>query len=207
LPREPSAEQAARVDALVADLRTARDSATGLDATVRTSYDRALGELDSLATVRTRADSTSYPASDVVTGYGRVIAALVDLTGDLTHATDDEAISQRADAVFAIGTATEHVAVQNSVLRVAALGNVVPPRELTLLRAADAEATEALADFDRSASARVRESYDQTVSGPDVRERLRLLERAESRGERAEPVDIDPNQLDVAATATLDKYR
>jgi len=207
LDPQPVAAQTAKVDEKVTELRGAADSVEDLDQAVQSLYGRVLSELGTLDAIRDLTNTTSYPASDAVNVYQRVVASLLQLSGEITKVTDDRSISQRAETAFAISRAKEQAAVQNSILRVASISNVFLPGDLTHLRAAQAEFTAALADFDEAASPAARSRYAATVTGSDVGERLRLRQLGENRGELDQPVAIDPNQLDAATSGTLEKLR
>jgi signal transduction histidine kinase len=195
------------VDRGVEALRQASDSIGELDSAVRDRYTKVVAGLDTLGAVRAAAEQTFYPASDTLFIYENVVGSLLGLNREITRVSDDRTISEQAARFDAIANAKEQVAIQNSILRAAALNNSFTPDQLSRLRSAQAEFAAELAAFREAADPAALTRYNDTVAGPEVDNRLRLQQIALNRGDADLPVDTDVGELDAAANGTLDKLR
>jgi signal transduction histidine kinase len=195
------------VDRGVDALRQAADSIGGLDSAVRDRYAKVVAGLDTLRAVRAAAEQTFYPAADTLFIYGNVVGSLLGLNREITRVSDDRTISEQAARIDAIAGAKEQVAIQNAILRAAALSNSFSPDQLSRLRSAQAEFAAELAAFQEAADPAALTRYNDTVAGPEVDDRLRLQQIALNRGDADLPVDTDVGELDAAANGTLNKLR
>jgi len=205
--RNPVTAQIDVADAKLTALRAASSSIASLDQAVRDLYTKVIARLDTLDSVRRLSEQTLLPASDTLSVYEDVVSALLQLDREIIRVSDNRTISQQADTFDAIARAKEQAAVQNAILRAAAMSNSFGPGQLTRLRAARAEFTAALSDFEEAATPEVRSRYAKTVAGPEVDNRLRLQQIAENRGDANVPIALDIAALDTAARGTLDKIR
>lgn len=199
--------QVESTDGKVNELRATAASITNLDQAVRDLFTKSVARLDTLDTIRRLSEQTLLPAPDAISVYEDVISALLQLDREIIRVSDNRAISEQADTFDAIARAKEQAAVQNTILRAAALSNSFGPGQLSRLRAARAEFTAALSDFEESATPSARARYNSTVAGPEVDNRLRLQQIAENRGDANAPVALDVAALDAAAQGTLAKIR
>jgi signal transduction histidine kinase len=178
-----------------------------LDGAVRDRYTKVVAGLDTLRAVRSAAERTLYPASDTLFIYENVVGSLLGLNREITRVSDDRTISEQAARIDAIAGAKEQVAIQNSIMRAAALSNSFSPDQLSRLRSAQAEFAAELDAFQEAADTAAITRYNDTVAGPEVDDRLRLQQIALNRGDAGLPVDTDVTELDAAANGTLNKLR
>jgi signal transduction histidine kinase len=188
-------------------VRAASDAITNLDEAVRTRYDKVVAGLGTVEAIRQLAEQTLFPASDAQFVYDSIINSLLQLNREVTRVSDDRAISEQAARFDAIAGAKEQLAIQNSILRAAALSNWFGPGQLARLRSAQAEFTAELTAFQEAADPATLSRYTNTVAGPEVDDRLRLLQNAINQGDAGEPVTINIQELDAAARITLNKMR
>ena len=205
--RTPIVAQIESTDATIVELRRAAGSLNGLDQAVRDLYAKSVARLDTVDSIRRLAEQTLLPAPDALSVYEDVVSALLQLDRELIRVSDNRAISEQADTFDAIARDKEQAAIQNTILRAAALGNAFGPGQLTRMRSAKAEFTAAISDFEEGASPAARARYAATVAGPEVDNRLRLQQIAENRGDAGVPIALDVAALDTAARGTLDKIR
>lgn len=199
--------QIERADNALTDLRNESTEITNLDAAVRARYDKVLGTLDGLAAVRSLAEQTKYPAEDVLSAYDNIIGSLLQLSGEITHVSNDRTITEQAARFDALSNAKEQMAIQNSIMRAAALADEFGPGQLEGLRSAQAEFNAQLTAFREAADPAALARYSNTVAGSEVDNRLRLIQIALNRGEARSPININVSQLDAYTHATLNKMR
>ena len=178
-----------------------------LDEAVQQLYTRVVDDLPTLEAVRASAKSTLYPAGDTIKVYQSIIDTLLQLEREVTKVSSDRGLSSRSNTIDAIARTKEYAALQNSILRGAAAANSFGPGQITQLRSAQAQFTAALADFTASATPEQRGRYDNTVAGPEIDERLRLLQTALNRGDADVPINIDIPNLDTATSGTIAKLK
>jgi signal transduction histidine kinase len=205
--RAPVLAQLDSTDNKVTELRAAAASINNLDPAVRDLFTKSVARLDTLDTIRRLSEQTLLPAPDAISVYEDVISALLQLDREMIRVSDNRELSQQADTFDAIARAKEQAAIQNTILRAAALSNSFGPGQLSRLRAARAEFTAALSDFEQSATPAARARYASTVAGPEVDNRLRLQQIAENRGDANAPIALDVAAFDGAAKGTLVKIR
>ncbi|TCO60722.1 nitrate- and nitrite sensing domain-containing protein [Actinocrispum wychmicini] len=196
-----------RVDSAVTDLRGQAGSITDLDQAVRTRYDKVVAGLDALVAVRTLAEQTKYPAGDILFAYQGVIGDLLQLAGEITRVSNERTITEQAARFDAIANAKEQMAIQDSILRAAALADEFGPGQLDRLRSAQAEFNAQLTAFREAADPAASARYSNTVAGFDVDNRLRLIQIALNRGEAGAAINISVSQLDLFTSGTLSKIR
>jgi signal transduction histidine kinase len=199
--------QIENVDRSVEALRDAEGSIGDLDSAVQDRYTTVVAGLETLRAVRAAAEQTLYPASDTLFIYENVVGSLLGLNREITRVSDDRTISEQAARIDAIANAKEQLAIQNTILRAAALGNSFSPDQLSRLRSAQAEFAAELTAFREASDPAALSRYGDTVAGPEVDNRLRLQQIALNRGDAGLPVDIPVGELDLAANGTLEKLR
>jgi signal transduction histidine kinase len=196
-----------RVDGAITKLRGKSATIAGLDEAVRTRYDKVVAGLDTLTAVRTLAEQTKYPAGDILFTYEAVNGSLLQLGREVTRVSNERTITEQAARFDAIANAKEQMAIQNSVLRAAALSDAFGPGQLARLRSAQAEFNAELTAFRESADAAALARYSNTVAGSEVDNRLRLIQIAFNRGDADVPININVAELDRFTKGTLDKIR
>ncbi|MEJ2862051.1 sensor histidine kinase [Actinomycetospora flava] len=194
-----------RTDAGVEALRAAGDDAAGLDPGVRDRYATALARLDALPALRATSVATRYPATSVVTGYTGLVDPLLALSRDIAGAVGEPAVVRPATSLAALGRAKEQAEVQHALLLVGAITRTLPPGASDALRGSVAEQEAATAEFEAGSSPAQVQRFDDTVAGPEVDQRTRILQTALLQDGTA--LAVDPIAWDRAASATRERMR
>ncbi|WP_328301800.1 sensor histidine kinase [Actinomycetospora sp. NBC_00405] len=196
-----------RVDRAVVGLRDAAPSVSDLDPGVQDRYDVAVARLDGLQPLRSAAVATRFPAPSVVTAYTSLVEPLLALARDVAGTAGQTAVVRPATSLAALGRAKEQAEVQHALLLVAASGGTLPAGDSEALRGAVAEQAAATAEFEAGASPAQVQVFDDTVAGPEVDQRIRILQTALLRDAEGQPVGVDPVAWDRAAVATREAMR
>lgn len=194
-----------RTDAAVEALRGAGDAAAELDPGVRDRYATALTRLDALPALRATAVATRYPATSVVTGYTGLVDPLLALSRDIAGAVGEPAVVRPATSLAALGRAKEQAEVQHALLLVGAITRTLPVSAGDALRGSVAEQEAATAEFEAGSSPAQVQRFDDTVAGPEVDQRTRILQTALLQDGTA--LAVDPIAWDRAASATRERMR
>ena len=205
--RTPLDLAADRVDRAVGALRDAGPSVTELDPGVQDRYAVALARLDGLGALRSAAVATRYPAPSVVTSYTGFVEPLLDLARDVAGTAGQTAVVRPATSLAALGRAKEQAEIQHALLLVAAAGGTFPSGDGEALRSAVAEQAAATAEFEAGASPAQVQVFEDTVAGPEVDQRIRILQTALLRDGGGQPPGVDPVAWDRAAGATREAMR
>ncbi|MHC1559931.1 sensor histidine kinase [Actinomycetospora sp. C-140] len=205
--RAPLDITADRVDADVAALRAAGPAVADLDPGVQYRYGVALARLDGLGALRSTAIASRYPASSVITAYTGLIEPLLALDRDIAGAAGQTAVVRPATALAALGRAKEQAEIQHAVLLLGATTGALSADDAGELRSADAEQTAATAEFEAGATPAQVQAFDDTVAGPDVDQRVRILQTTLLRDAASQPLAADPGAWDRAAGATREALR
>ncbi|TDQ04563.1 nitrate- and nitrite sensing domain-containing protein [Labedaea rhizosphaerae] len=216
--KSPVNNQVAQTSNAILALQAERSKIGDLDPAVQRLYDAVVARLGTPATAGhpevpgaltsfREAATTQYPAGDLIRQYNLVIAEVLQLGREITRVSDDRGVTEKADVIDAIGRAKEQMGIENSILRAAALGQTFGPGQVQALRAAQAQFTAALADFNNGATSEEREDYQNTVAGTEVDNREQLAQIALNKGDANQPTGIDIAKLDPAASGTMKKLR
>ncbi|MDD7942352.1 nitrate- and nitrite sensing domain-containing protein [Actinomycetospora lutea] len=194
-----------RTDGAVEALRAAGGEAAELDPGVRDRYATALARLDALPPLRATAVATRYPATSVVTGYTGLVDPLLGLSRDIAGAVGEPSVVRPATSLAALGRAKEQAEVQHALLLVGAITRALPVGASDVLRGAVAEQEAATAEFEAGATPAQVQLFDDTVAGPEVDQRVRILQTALLQDGTA--LAVDPAAWDGAASATRERMR
>ncbi|GLZ49019.1 hypothetical protein Acsp06_52040 [Actinomycetospora sp. NBRC 106375] len=205
--RAPLDLTADRVDAGVAALRAAGPAVADLDPGVQYRYGVALARLDGLGALRSTAIASRYPASSVITAYTGLIEPLLALDRDIAGAAGQTTVVRPATALAALGRAKEQAEIQHAVLLLGATTGALSADDAGELRSADAEQSAATAEFEAGATPAQVQAFDDTVAGPDVDQRVRILQTSLLRDAASQPLAADPVAWDRAAGATREALR
>ncbi len=196
-----------RVDRAVGALSGAAPAVAGLDPGVRDRYGAALQRLHGLAALRSTATATRLPASSVIDGYTSLIDPLLALSRDIAAAAGQTAVVRPATSLAALGRAREQAEVQHALLLASAGTGALTAPDLDALRSALAEQQAATAEFQLGATATQVQEFDDTVTGAEVDQRLRILQTVLVRAAANQPLAIDAAAWNQAADVTQDKLR
>jgi len=191
-----------RVDRASADLRSAASTVAGLDPGVQDRYAVALARLTGLGPLRTTALASRFPATSVATAYSGLVEPLLALTRDIAGSAGETAIVRPATTLAALGRAKEQAEVQHAILLAGAGAGSLPAGQAEALRSAVAQQDAATAEFEAGATLPQIQLYDDTVAGPDVDQRLRILQTALLRDAANQPLGVVPAAWDTAANVT-----
>ncbi len=170
--------RSSKVDAEVGRLRDVAASTTGVDDSVRESFQKSLQSLDGLSALRNTVSTTRYPDISVHSAYGQVLAALSQVHRATASSLSNETITPLAGANLALYSAKEQLSQQNSILLSTAKRGEFAPGQANALRAAQSRLDAALTDFANTASQENRQLLSDTVSGTPVDARNSLVQLA-----------------------------
>ncbi|MCP2332576.1 sensor histidine kinase [Actinoalloteichus caeruleus] len=205
---ESLTEVMGQVDSAVASF----DSAAGVLATdtasVQSALDRAQYRLGTLGVLRERAVlGSQYPHVAVITTYTSMIDTLLQLNRELAASAADTEVSSTFRGTEAVARAKEQIAIQRSVLLTAAQEGSFVTGQTDVVSRASAQYAAALTEFQNTASVSEANFYADTVTGPEVDLRSRLLQQALARSGGEGGLGIPVAEWNQAAATTLDLMR
>lgn len=205
--RTPLAFSTDRVDRAIGALRDAAPSVTDLDPGVRDRYAVAMVRLNGLEALRNTAVATRFPATSVVGGYTSLIEPLLTLSRDIAGAAGQTVVVRPATSLAALGRAKEQAEIQHALLLVGASAGSLTASDSEALRGAVAEQAAGTEEFEAGATATQVQAFDDTVTGPDVDRRVRILQTALLRDAAGQPLGVDALAWNQAAGTTREALR
>jgi len=165
------------VDTAIDALRT-DDNQVGMTGPVRDAVDKALVELDGLSALRNSSLTTRLPDVAALTSYTEIIDSLLQIVRVTATNVSHPQLSPLDTSVQALTDAKEQLRLQSAIVVSAALHKEFAPDLVDQLRAAQARYAADIEDFTNAASADNRQLVQDTISGPDVDERNRVVQLA-----------------------------
>lgn len=152
----------------------------------------ALGRLDDLRSLRDASTGTRTQADTVIEKYSDIISDLLSATGTIAQGTGDSGLSSDVRALNAFSRAKEQASRQRAILYIALIRGTFEADEFdTFLTARGREASE-LKGYITSASATLRQAFEDTVTGPEVDLAKDLRQRAIALGAAGRRLALDP---------------
>ncbi|GLZ28770.1 hypothetical protein Lesp02_09600 [Lentzea sp. NBRC 105346] len=177
--------QITATDNAAATVRRRFDRTKGLT-DVATSRFRELGDqLGTLKGLREQTTSGTGDPSAVTTGYTGVVKSLLDFEQALISQFGDPAISGTAIAVHNVMIAQEQVSQQQAIVLSGIGRGKLVGTEVRALEQTDIRLQDRFNDFQAIATPAQRRTYEQTVTGPDVAARAKMVEKALTQPEQA----------------------
>ncbi|MFD7658754.1 nitrate- and nitrite sensing domain-containing protein [Actinosynnema sp. NPDC059797] len=170
--------RSSKVDVEVGRLRDVAASTTGIEQSVSDAFQRALQSLDGLNSLRNTVTNSRYPDVSVHTAYGQLLTALSQVHRATASSLSNETINPLSGANLALYNAKEQLSQQNAILLATAERGGFAPGQESALRSAQSRLDAALAEFSGTASQENRQLLADTVSGPAVDGRNRLVQLA-----------------------------
>ncbi|MFI9382617.1 nitrate- and nitrite sensing domain-containing protein [Kutzneria sp. NPDC052558] len=165
------------VDTAIDALRN-DDDQVGVTGPVREAVDKALEELDGLSALRNSSLTTRLPDVAAMTSYTEIIDSLLQIVRVTATNVSHPRLSTLDASVQALTDAKEQLRLQSTIVVSAALHKEFAPDLVDQLRATQARYGADIEDFTNAASADNRQLLQDTVSGPDVDERNRVVQLA-----------------------------
>ncbi|MGM1063006.1 nitrate- and nitrite sensing domain-containing protein [Saccharothrix sp. Mg75] len=184
-----------KVDSEVGRFREVQATTSGVDPAVDQAYDKALQSLDGLLALRNTVSNSRYPDISVHTAYNQVLATLAQVHRATSSSLSDGTLTPLAGANFALYSAKEQLSQQNSIMLSAAQRGEFAPGQLNALRAAQSRLDAALSDFASVASQDNRQLLSDTVSGPAVDGRNRLVQLSQVQQSESDEVAINDAEV------------
>ncbi len=171
--------QISATDNASATVRRRVDRTAGLSDVARNRYTELGDQVGQLKGLREKVTGGSEDDSAAaITGYTGVVKSLLDFEQALISQFGDQAISGTAIALHSMVTAQEQVSQQHAVVLAGiGRGKLLGP-EVRMLEQSDIRLQDRVNDFVAIATAGQRRSYEQTVTGIDVANRGKLVEKA-----------------------------
>ena len=188
------------VDTAVDKLRGDAGQA-GVTGPVHDATQKSLEDLDELAALRNSSVTTRLPDVAAITSYTEIIDSLLQIVRVTSANVSHPQLSPLDTSVQALADAKEQLRLQSTIVVSAALHKEFAPDLVDQLRATQARFASDMEDFANAANADNRQLVQDTVSGPDVDERnrvvqLALVQSGEANGE------ISLRAVDVQALTT-----
>jgi signal transduction histidine kinase len=198
-------DQAPKFEPTEAAVDKLRGRANGVTGPVANAVGKALNELDELSALRNSSLTTRLPDVAALTSYTETIDSLTQIVRVTAANVSDPALSQLDSSLRALTDAMEQLTLQSTIVVSAALHKRFPPDLVNQLRATQARYASDLEDFTNSADADNRQLFHDTVSGPDVDERNRVVQLALVQSDAGQPITVSPNNVQhlTATTAAL----
>ncbi|WP_211770306.1 sensor histidine kinase [Kutzneria sp. CA-103260] len=194
------------VDAAIDTLRN-DDNQVSVTGAVHDAVDKALEELDGLSALRNSSLTTRLPDTAALTSYTEIIDSLLQIVRVTATNVSHPRLSPLDTSVQALTDAKEQLRLQSSIVVSAALHKEFAPDLVDQLRAAQARYGADLEDFTNAASADNRQLLQDTVSGPDVDERNRVVQLAlVQSGEGGGAVSVRAPDVQTLTTTTASLF-
>ncbi|MDQ2587803.1 sensor with HAMP domain protein [Saccharothrix yanglingensis] len=184
-----------KVDSEVGRFRDVAAATSGIDESVRDAFQKAVQSLDGLLALRNTVSNSRYPDVSVHTAYNQVLATLAQVHRATSSSLSNGTLTPLAGANFALYSAKEQLSQQNSILLSVAQRGEFAPGQLNALRAAQSRLDAALSDFANVASQENRQLLSDTVSGPAVDGRNRLVQLAQVQQGESGEVGINDSEV------------
>jgi signal transduction histidine kinase len=165
------------VDTAVEKLRGDAGQA-GVTGPVHDAAQKALEDLDELSALRNSSLTTRLPDVAAITSYTEIIDSLLQIVRVTSANVSHPQLSPLDTSVQALADAKEQLRLQSTIVVSAALHKEFAPDLVDQLRATQARFASDMEDFANAASADNRQLVQDTVSGPDVDERNRVVQLA-----------------------------
>ncbi|GDY56552.1 histidine kinase [Streptomyces violaceusniger] len=203
----------------VADGRTSA-SGRGVSEEMRARVDRRVREvrkevpasvrrrLDALPELRQEALTGKGSATDVFTAYTRTVQALNGITDTLARRLPADADSGGTAALAPLGRAVEEASATRGLLLAALDAGGGQPTLVSAAQRTNLREQSALDDFEQLAPAAMREAYQRTVNGTEVRSAERYLARLTDQSRLAgNDFFLQKDRVEAALNARIDQMR
>ncbi|MEV0679725.1 nitrate- and nitrite sensing domain-containing protein [Actinosynnema sp. NPDC050436] len=199
--------RSAKVDQEVGRYRDVAESTSGIEESVRDSFQKSMQALDGLSALRNTTLTTKYPDISVASAYGQVLSALAQVHRTTASSLSNDRITPLSGANLALYSAKEQLFQQNAILLSTAKRGEFAPGQVNALRAAQSRLDAALTDFANTASQENRQRYSDTVSGAAVDARSRLVQLALVQQDESGEVSISDAEVMRVGEETGALYR
>ncbi len=198
-------QQRGKVDAAANDFRAEIADVRGSSfPDVADPFDNAASHLNRLASLRDVAQSTTFPPDAAQRAFTDSIDTLIALGEQGIATISDPQLIRQYLASNAMTRAKEQESIKSGLLSQALLRGVLDPNSQRQLLSADAQLDSALSDFRKWANPAEVQSYDDTVTGPDVDAAHTIQETALVHSETGRPLsDLNQQQWDAVSTQTV----
>jgi signal transduction histidine kinase len=199
--------QMATVDRAVNALNVQASQLEVSDPASAQRYQRGIQRLDALPALRASVNTPPYSELAAFTTYTSVIDSLVQLGREVTSSVADQELLRAGTTLQAVSEAKEFMVRQDAALEIAAMRNTFSNIVLDQIRAAQYSSEAAIALFQDNATPQQLQQYTDTVSGPEVDGRARLVAMALAHADNNEPPGINRDTLATDSAVTLGKLR
>ncbi|WP_053738310.1 nitrate- and nitrite sensing domain-containing protein [Nocardia sp. NRRL S-836] len=170
--------QISATDNAAATVRRRVERTAGLSDVARNRFTEMGDQLGQLKSFREKVTTGDGDSTAPTTGYTGVVKSLLDFEQALVSQFGDPAISGTAIGLHNMVIAQEQVSQQHAIVLSGIGRGKLLGTEVRALEQSDIRLQDRLGDFQAVATAGQRRDYDQTVTGVDVANRGKLVERA-----------------------------
>ncbi|WP_136068810.1 methyl-accepting chemotaxis protein [Modicisalibacter radicis] len=193
--RSELGDQRPATDAQAATLLASLDALDSrlLGTELNAQIDAARQRLDATPGLRRRVDALDVPVGDALSHYTAINAALMNLTGTLSHVTAEASIARRLAAYYNLLEAKDLAGIERALLANAFAADRMPPALHRRFMNLIGEEAAFLEGFDTLATATMHDHYQRALSGPEIDRLAGLRELAIERADRG-GFGVDPQQ-------------
>ena len=194
------------VDTAIDTLRN-DENQSGVTGPVHDAVEKALEELDSLSALRDSSLTTRLPDVAALTSYTEIIGSLLQIVRVTAANVSHPQLSPLDSSMQALTDAKEQLRLQSTIVVSAALHKEFAPDLVDQLRATQARFASDMEDFANAATADDRQLVQDTISGPDVDERNRVVQLAlVQAGEGTGAITVRPTDMQALTTTTASLF-
>ncbi|EWM11089.1 periplasmic sensor signal transduction histidine kinase [Kutzneria sp. 744] len=182
---------------------TLRDDRATVSGPVGDAVDKGLEQLDQLSALRNSAVTTRLPDVAALTTYTEVIDSLIQIVRVAATNVSHPLLSPLDTSVQTLTDAKEQLRLQGTLVVSATLHKQFAPDLADQLRAAQARFASDMEDFTNTAGADNRQLAQDTISGPDVDERNRVVQLAlVQSGDGGGAITVRPADVQALSSTT-----
>uniref|UniRef100_UPI0038991364 sensor histidine kinase n=1 Tax=Amycolatopsis cynarae TaxID=2995223 RepID=UPI0038991364 len=164
----------AAVDKAIAPINTDTDRVTQLDNSVAAPGSASNNALARLGEVRQHIAAGQVDSIQALDAYSAMTSALLTLDTSLVAGMNDDAVSDRANALHALQVAKEEVSTSQVLMAYGISRGSLTPTLLNQLRTAEVRLADRLEAFRAFGTGAQQQDFDRTVTGPDFDNRGRM---------------------------------
>lgn len=150
----------------------------------------ALSHLDDLGPLRGATSTTQMPALTIINKYTDIITDLLAMDDDIAQSAAEPSLGEKVRTLTALSRAKEYASQERALLYAALTSGSMEPSTLSALRTASSGKASELAIFQASGGQDVTQTYNDTVTGPEVNEAATISLQATERGEAGRSIRV-----------------
>ena len=179
---------------------TVRALSSGINASypsqVRNDASAMLERLNDVPRFRFATQRTRIPALTLLADYSNVISDLFTLNDQIAQGSGDPTLANTVSALGSLSRAEDQASQQRGILYASLLSGQFAPGGSAALTSAEAQEAAELAEFQSAASIGEQQTYNNTVTGPDVDQAQTMELQAVANGANGAGVSVSGTATD-----------